>query len=153
MRAQGARGSGTVAPACGWGPAPHVGSGQKAEGGGGARPCTWGAPQSHCSPRSRNRFPHTGPPTSRSGSGASTRQAVWGFSTNVSRSARLQWLNFLGKLELRGGESLSSEGGGSRPCPGTPLLGGRPSGGLAGAKPHPMLAAITQPPPFRGTAQ
>lgn len=119
MRAQGARGSGTVAPACGWGLAPHVGSGQKAEGGGGARPCTWGAPQSHCSPRSRNRFPHTGPPTSRSGSGASTRQAVRGFSTNVSRSARLQWLNFLGKLELRGGESLSSEGwgGGQPPVP------------------------------------
>ena len=91
--------------------------GRNTEGGGGARPCTWGAPQSHCSPRSTNWFPHTGPPTSRAGSGTSTRQAVRAFSTNVSRSARLQWLNFLGKLELWGGESLSSEGwvGGGRP--------------------------------------
>ena len=72
-------------PACRWGLVPQA---QTAEGGG-TQLCTSGWPQSHCSPRSRNPFPHTGPPTSRSRSGASTRQAVRGFSTNVSRSARL----------------------------------------------------------------
>lgn len=62
---------------------------------------TWGVPQSHCSPRSTNRFPHTGPPTSRSGSGALARQPVWGFSKNISRSALLHLLNVLGNLELK----------------------------------------------------
>lgn len=67
--------------------------------------CTWGGPQSHCSPRSRNRFPHTGSPTSRSGSGALARQAVRGFSMKTSRSVRLQWLNILGNsvLGVQGG--------------------------------------------------
>lgn len=73
-------------PACRWGLVPRA---QTAEGGG-AQLCTSGRPQSHCSPRSRNPFPHTGPPTSRSRSGASNRQAVRGFSTNVCRSA---WLH------------------------------------------------------------
>lgn len=73
-------------PACRWELGPRA---QTAEGGG-AQLYTSGRPQSHCSPRSRNPFPHTGPPTSRSRSGVSTRQAVRRFSRNVSRSARLQ---------------------------------------------------------------
>lgn len=42
----------------------------------GAGPCTWGWPQSHCSPRSTKPFPHTGPPTRRSRSGAFARQVI-----------------------------------------------------------------------------
>lgn len=42
----------------------------------GARHCTWGWPQSHCSPRSTKPFPHTGPPTRRSRSGAFSRQVI-----------------------------------------------------------------------------
>lgn len=74
---------------------------------------TWGGPQSHCSPRSTNRFPHTGSPTSRLGSGALARQAVRGFSTNISRSARLHWLNILGNwaLGVQGGASVRGWGG------------------------------------------
>lgn len=90
-------------------------------------PRTWGWPQSHCSPRSTKPFPHTGPPTRRSGSGALARQPVREFSTNLSRSTWLHWLNLLGNGELRGRACHQGAGGGGRDtAPPTPGSGPRP---------------------------
>lgn len=97
----------TGAPRRGW----------RAGGGAGRRAPTWGWPQSHCSPRSTKPFPHTGPPTRRSGSGALARQAVRGLSRNLSRSAWLHWLNLLGNTELRGRVCHQAGGGGGQDTP------------------------------------
>lgn len=120
----------------------------------GMRHCTSGGPQSHCSPRSTNPFPHTGPPTSRSGSGAFTTQFVRGFSMNISRLARLQWLNILGNLTLREEDPHQGRVAEGRPptSPGTPLCSW-PSARVDPGESHPILAAMTQPPLSCGMGQ
>lgn len=62
---------------------------------------------------------------------------------NISRSARLHWLNILGNwaLGVQGGASVRGWGG----TQDTPLA--------SSPWPHPMLAAMMQPPPSRGTGQ
>lgn len=79
-------------------------------------------------------------------------QVIRGFSTNVSRSAWLHWLNILGNVELWGEVSLRGRGQWAgrlhlrRACSAGALS--QDCGG-----PHPMLPAMRQPPLVRGTGQ
>lgn len=52
-------------------------------------------------------------------------QVIRGFSTNVSRSSWLHWLNSVGNVELRGEVSLRGRGRGQATCTsGEPALQG-----------------------------